>query len=314
MPTMPTEEEVLGYFQTLSNWGRWGADDQIGALNLITPAKRRDAAALVSEGEAVSCAWDIQSVTEPDPAYRRPQRLVLGTGEDLPDPAEGTRHGFAWEFIGLIYHGFTVTHLDSLAHVFWDKKMYNGVPAERVTKQEGAQDFAVSVLKDGVVTRGVLLDVAASKGKKWLDPDEPVYPEDLEAAERRANVHVSEGDVLLLRTGFARRRRASKEERGDTSTIASWQAACLPWLHARGVAMIGSDTTNDTSPQQYEGFINPMHLVGVTAMGLWLIDNCDLEALSKACERYNRWAFHFTLAPLRWLGASGCPVNPIALF
>ena len=68
------------------------------------------------------------------------------------------------------------------------------------------------------------------------------------------------------------------------------------------------------SPQQYEGFINPMHLVGVTAMGLWLIDNCDLEALSKACEQYNRWAFHFTLAPLRWLGASGCPVNPIALF
>ena len=210
MPTMPTEEEVLGYFQTLSNWGRWGADDQIGALNLITPAKRRDAAALVSEGVSVSCAWDIQSAAEPDPAYRRPQRLMLGTGEDLPDPAGGTRHGFAWEFIGLIYHGFAVTHLDSIAHVFWDKKMYNGVPAERVTKQEGAQDFAVSVLKDGVVSRGVLLDVAAAQGQEVAGP-------------RRARVPRGSGGRRTARERARERGRRAVPSDGVRAAAASAQ-------------------------------------------------------------------------------------------
>ena len=314
MPNAPSLDEVLSYFETLSNWGRWGADDQLGAINLVSPAKRREAAALVTEGITVSCAWDINSVTEHDPSYRRPQRIMLGTGEDLQDPTTGDRWGFAWEFLGLIYHGFAVTHLDSLAHVFWDKKMYNGVSAERVASEKGAQDYAISVLGQGVNSRGVLLDIAATKGKDWLDADEAVFPEDLEAAEQRQGIQVSEGDILLLRTGHARKRRVPKDQRGDESGIPSWQAACLPWLRERGVAMIGSDTANDVAPQQYEGMENPVHLVGVTAIGLWLIDNCDLEALHETCEAQQRWAFQLTIAPLRWLGATGCPVNPIAVF
>ena len=314
MPAAATEQEVLGYLKSLSNWGRWGPDDQLGTLNLVTPAQRVAAAALVREGITVSCAWDIEAQPQPDPALVRPQRIMLNTGTMMDAPGGGGLLSFAWEHLGLLYHGFSVTHLDSLCHAFWDGRMYNGYPMARVTADQGALDLAVTVLRDGVVTRGVLLDIAALKGKDWLDPGAGVFPEDLEAAEARAGVRVAAGDVLFLRTGNGRRKRTPRDVRGPMGSHASWDARCLPWLHARGVAMIGSDTANEVTPTLYSSVSNPIHAVGIVAMGLWLMDNCDLEDLSATCARLQRWAFQFTLAPLRWVGATGSPVNPIATF
>lgn len=315
MPTVPREDEVLAYFETLSNRGRWGADDQLGTLNLVTPATRREAAALVTEGTAVSCAWDIQSVADPDPASGRPMRIMLGSGENPAEMEPGGRASFALDFLGVAYHGFSVTHLDGLCHAFWDKQMYNGIPAAKVTDREGATELSIHALQAGVATRGVLLDVAALKDTAWLEPGEAVFPEDLEAAEDRQGVRVQEGDALLLRTGWGRRKREPKSNRPSTAgAYPGWHAACLPWFRERGVAMIGADTGNDAYPSGYDSLAHPIHSIGMVAMGLWHIDNCDLEELASACERLQRSAFHFSLAPLRWVGATGCPVNPIAEF
>lgn len=314
MPPSASEQEVLGYFQALSNWGRWGADDQLGTLNLVTSAHRVAAAALVREGITVSFSWDIDALPQPDPSYLRPQRIMLGTGAISHERKEGERLTFSWEHLGLVYHGFTVTHLDSLCHAFWDGSMYNGYPRERISTDTGALDLAVTVLRDGVLTRGVLLDIAALKSKDWLEAGEGVYPEDLEAAEARAGVRVEEGDVLFLRTGNGRRKRAPRDVRGPMAGYASWDARCLPWLRARGVAMLGSDTASDVTPTPYQTAGNPIHAVGIVAMGLWLMNNCDLEELAATSQRLQRSTFQFVLAPLRWIGATGSPVNPIAAF
>jgi kynurenine formamidase len=168
---------------------------------------------------------------------------------------------------------------------------------------------------NGIVGRGVLLDVATARGVPWLDPGDGVLPDDLEAAEARQGVRVGSGDIVLLRTGYGRRRRESGPLMVDDGQ-AGWHAACLPWLHAREVAAIGADTAQDVVPTGYEGseLGLPVHSIGLVAMGLWLIDNCDLEELRDACEQLGRFEFLLTLPTLRLAGATGSPVNPLAMF
>ena len=317
MPTPPPEDEVLAWFDTLSNWGRWGDDDELGTLNLVSAEKRRAAAALVREGVTVSCAWDIDPRPAIDQFVGAPQRFMLGTGEGLSDPDRPggpVRGGGALEYIGLVYHGYSVTHVDGLSHIFWDNKMYNGKPAARVSVALGATTHGITALRDGVVTRGVLLDAAAVKGKDWLEPGEPVFPDDLDAAERAQGASVGEGDVLMLRTGYARKKRQQGPDDVRAVGRAGYHAACLPWLRDRGIAMIASDTAQDVSPSGYSFSTHPIHSIGIVAMGLWLIDNCQLEDLVDTCRRLGRWEFQFALAPLRVLGGTGSPVNPLAVF
>ena len=317
--TVPSEDEVLSYFDALSNWGRWGSDDELGTLNLVSPAKRIAAAELVRTGLTVSCAWDIGG--EPAITYQGAvQRLMLQTGQGLGDehrvvqPDRAGRSSGAGEYLGIVYHGYTVTHVDGLCHIFWDGKMYNDKPAELVTASWGATHQAITVLKDGVQTRGILLDIAALRGVPWLEPGEAVFPSDLEEAEQRAGVRVDEGDVLLMRTGYGRKRHEQGPDDVATVGRAGWHASCLPWFRERGVAMIACDTAQDAIPSGYSSLRDPIHAVGIVAMGLWLIDNCDLEVLAETCSRMGRWEFFFTLAPLRWRGATGSPANPIATF
>lgn len=322
MPDLPSEEEVLSWFASLSNWGRWGQDDRLGTLNLVTPAKRAEAAALVTEGIAVSCAWDIETSARADTGPRVPQRYMVGTGEGLSDPervrspgvSPDERAAGAAEFIGLIYHGYSVTHIDGLSHIFWDGRMYNGLPAAAVTAAMGATRHDIRALSGGIVTRGVLLDVAGKTDREWLEPGEAVFPEDLEAAEVREGVRVGEGDVLLLRTGYGRKRHEQGPD--DVATVGrpGWHAACLPWFKERGVAAIGADVAQEAVPSGYPALRMPVHVIGIVGMGLWLVDNCDLEALHDTCTGLGRYEFQFVLAPLRWLGATGSPANPLAVF
>ena len=319
--TVPSEDEVLAYFETLSNWGRWGDDDQLGTLNLVSPAMRIAAAALVRVGTTVSCAWDIGGAPPADQPMGPPRRYMLATGQGLGDThrvaspgREHDRAAGAAEYIGLVYHGHTVTHIDGLSHIYWDGSMYNGKPAELVTSTFGATHHDVTALRDGVVTRGVLLDVPAVRDVDWLEPGDAVFPADLEAAEQRESVRVAEGDVLLLRTGYARKVREYGPDEVGRIGRAGWHASCLPWLHERGVAIIACDTAQDAIPSGYPSLRNPIHAVGIVAMGLWLLDNCDLERLTQTCAGLGRWEFLFTLAPLRWVGATGSPANPLATF
>lgn len=315
MAAMPSEAEVEGWFETLSNWGRWGADDQAGTLNYITPSVRIAAAAEVSEGVTVSCAWPILMNVHRQNDRLTPIRLMEITGEGLTPErlARAGRVSTAIEWVGLQFHGHNITHVDALSHGALDAKMYNGFPANRVTATRGATRLAVTSATDALVTRGVLLDIAAVRGREWLDSGDGVFPEDLEQAEARQGVEVREGDCVLLHTGHSlriQREGIVPHEDGWPG----WHAACLPWIHERKVAMIAADLANDVLPSGYERITLPIHAVGLVAMGLWLLDNVNTQVLADACERFGRWSFLFSCPVLPLDGATGSPVNPIALF
>jgi kynurenine formamidase len=309
-----TESDVIKMMDSLSNWGRWGADDQLGTLNLITPAKRVQAARLVQDGVPVTCARPIGTDIAADTTFQ-PMRFMVDSGEgrDTSSPERVLERRGAAEFIGMVFHGYSITHVDTPAHYFWKGKIYNGRSCNLITSREGAQVEAVELLHDGVVSRGVLLDIAKLKGR-WLESGEGVMPEDLEAAENAQGVRVEPGDILLIRTGYYGRRlkQGPRNPLKDGSPAA--HVACAPWFRERGVAMLGTDTHNDVSPAPYPRLGNTLHIVSLVAMGLWLIDNGNLEDLAAACQSRGRWEFLLTIAPLRLQGTTGSPVNPIALF
>jgi kynurenine formamidase len=311
----PSETEVIGYVKTLSNWGRWGADDELGTVNLITPAKRVAANRLVRDGVGVTCARPIVTDIAADTTFQVMRFMVdSGEGRDTASPERLLARRGASEFIGMVFHGYSITHVDSPAHFFWEGRIYNGRSCNLVTSREGATVEAVELLRDGVVSRGVLLDVARTRGVRWLGPGEGVMPEDLEAAERAAGLQVEPGDILVVRTGHYARRLAEGPVNPLQAGSPGPHAALLPWLRARGVAVWGSDTHNDVTPTPYPAMGHPFHIGALVGMGLWLIDNMNLEDLARACAERSRWEFLLTLAPLRLRNVTGSPVNPIALF
>ena len=316
----PTETEVLQFHTTLSNWGRWGDDDQLGTLNLVTPEARRRGALAVRHGESVSCSWEIPAGPEGIERSTQANRYMHSSpdfaGLDIPGFHADKNWGSAAEHLAFAYHGYTFTHVDSPCHMFWDGKIYNGRPAETVDGIDGAAFASVTAAANGMVTRGVLIDIPRLHGVNWLEPGQGVFPEDLVEAELRQGVTVEPGDAVLLRTGHDRRRRETSEQGSLSGDIrqAGWHASCLPWLRDREVAYIGCDTPQDMMPSSYPTVFNPIHTTGLVAMGLWLLDNCDLYACAQTAERLNQWDFNLSVCPIRFAGTTGSPVNPIAMF
>jgi kynurenine formamidase len=214
----------------------------------------------------------------------------------------------------MVYHGFRVTHLDALSHIFWDSKMYNGVPAELVSSNYGATAHDVTNVRNGVLTRGILIDVPRHRNVEWLNPGEFITPDEIDEILKESGVAVSEGDALMLRTGYSRRRSENGPDDVHHTGRAGWHAACLPWFHEQGISLIGADVAADVIPSGYQKVRIPIHSVGIAAMGLWLLDNCNLEPLAEACQEFGTWDFQFILAPLTFIGATGSPVNPLAVF
>jgi kynurenine formamidase len=296
-----TAADVLAFHETLSNWGRWGGEDQLGALNLISPEVTAAAAATVRSGRSVSCARPLDTVPS----------------ADNPSPVAHHMTGTATEGMGADYvaispHGFATSHIDALCHIFHEGKLYNGYAAESVTAH-GATKLGIHRLRDGVVTRGVLLDIPSLRGVDALEPGEPIFPEDLEAAEDRAGLRVRSGDALVVRTGRWRW-RAAHGAWDAGSLAAGLDASCLPWLHERDVAALGGDGVSDVLPSRVDGVGMPIHTVVIVAMGVHLLDNLDLDNLATACAEEARWEFLFTVAPLVLRRGTASPVNPIALF
>ena len=314
MSEIPSEAQVLEWMSSLSNWGRWGEEDQKGCLNLISESNRLKAAALVKDGSTVSCARPITTEIQPDTSFQV-QRYMIDSGEGREtDPPERrlVRRG-ASEFIGMVFHGQTITHIDALSHYSWQGKLYNGKPANLITSREGAQSHSIEVASQGIVTRGVLLDIPLLKGKDWLEPNEPVMPEDLEAAEGLEGVNVDEGDILLVRTGNYKMRLETGRV-PNTQPMTACQVACTPWFKERGVAMLGTDTSNDIRPSHYATVTAPLHTVSLVTLGMWLIDNANLEDLADKCRQLGRYEFMLSLGPLIMRNVTGSPVNPIAIF
>jgi kynurenine formamidase len=191
--------------------------------------------------------------------------------------------------------------------------MYNGFPASMITADRGATVGSIDQVKNGVVTRGVLLDITRVRGVDWLEGGDAVFPDDLEAAEEAQGVHVESGDALLLRLGWFKRR----SQLGPVPPSVGrpgLHAATLPWLRQRGVSLIAADASQDVAPSGYSRIPLPVHSVGIVAMGLWLIDAANCEELAAVCQRLDRWDFMFMMAPLRLNNTTGSPVNPLAVF
>jgi kynurenine formamidase len=299
-------DDFVAYFDSMSNWGRWGPDDQRGALNLITPEKVAAAARLVELGVRVPCGRTVEFAPRPTAAEAPvpPIHFMQKAGEGAPLHGMGN----AYDWAGLPLHGLYLTHLDAPSHVFWNGAMYNGVAAARVTSERGALAGAVELAGDGIVSRGVLLDVAATRGVTSLDDGEGVTPDDLEAAESRAGTRVTQGDVMFVRTGYGARRPSGN------SNLPGLTPECLPFIRDREPAVVATDTGTDVFPPRFEDLEAPVHAVCLVAMGVWIIDNCELEALHEMAEQTQRRAFLVAISPLRLRSSTGCPVNPIAIY
>jgi len=294
-----TAAEYESWKKELSNWGRWGKDDQIGALNLITPAKRKEAAGLVKEGFSVSLAGDADTVK----------------AVDNPNPYEIEMLAIGNDRIGVRYHGITHTHLDSLAHINDNGVFYNGYkPDQDTVLKEGHAKNSIHNVKNGIFTRGILIDVPRLKGVSYLEPGAPIYVEDLEAWEKKAGVKVSAGDALFVRTGVWARRKAVGpwlRGRAEGGRSAGLDPSVIPWLKQRDIAILGSDHPQYVSPSNLRGAVHDFSLL---YLGVHLFDNCDLEALADAAAARGRWDFLLTAAPLPIRGGTGSPANPIATF
>ena len=294
-----TETQYEQWKTDLSNWGRWGEDDEIGALNLITPAKRLQAVALVEDGVTVSLAGDADTVE----------------AVDNPNPYEHTMLGISSDRIAVSYHGIAHTHLDALAHVNADGVFYNGYqpdPADVVENGHGRN--SIHNVKDGIVTRGVLIDIPRMRGVPYLEPGTPIYVEDLEEWERQTGIRVSSGDALFVRTGvWARRQVEGPWLRGRRpgGQSAGLHPSVIPWLKERDIALLGSDHPQYVAPSELPGAVHDFALL---YLGVHIFDNCDLEALSEAAAERGRWEFLLMAAPLPIQGGTGSPLNPIAVF
>jgi kynurenine formamidase len=299
-----TRADIDAMMSSLSNWGRWGQDDQRGALNLITPEKRKLAAALVKEGLTVSLAHPaMKEAVDSSSAFRH--RMVTL-------PREGQEIASAGDEYSVSYHGFTQTHLDGLCHLAYKGRMYNGFSQKEVAAN-GAGKLGVENMKAGIFTRCVLMDMPRHFGVRYLEAGRAIYPEDLDAWEKKAGVKVERGDVVLIRTG----RWLRRELEGTWDIMkgsAGLHASCLPWLKQRDVAVVGSDLALDVMPSGVEGFELPVHWGCIVALGVPILDNCDLEQVSEEANTRKRWAFLLTVAPLAVKGGTGSPVNPLATF
>ncbi len=293
----PSESEVLAYFETCSNVGRWGVDDELGTLNLITPEVRQKAARLIERWEVVSLAHSIS----PDP--NGPVRQTM-----LP-PSRGIRS--ASDRIEIAPHGFGITHLDALGHVAFGESVYNGRAAAEAITNDGLTFGSIAALRVGIVTRGILLDVAGARGLDFLEPGAYVEPEDLDRAAELAGVSPEPGDAVLIRVGLGL--RVAREGPEDPGLRAGLSSRCVPWFRERDVAVFGGDCI-ERLPSGYPSLPLPFHSLALAVMGLTILDNVDMERLRAACHEFERSAFMLIVAPLPIERATGSAVNPLSIF
>jgi kynurenine formamidase len=302
------ETEFRALFDQVCNWGRWNERPERGALNHLTPERVTAAARLVRSGVTVSLSLPLDThrrIDNPEPADHH---MTMLPNQDI---GSGSVR-FSKDYVGMDYHNEGHSHIDAFSHVAYEGRFYDGQPEQSVTA-EGAAAGTIDVLRDGLVGRGVLLDIPRLRGVPWLEPGEYVSTADLESAEREQRVRVGSGDILLVRTGHARR-RAELPPWDTANAKAGLHPTTASFLAEARVAALGSDGNNDTAPSAIEGVGFPIHVLAINAMGIHLLDYLQLEDLAQQCEQVRRWEFLFTAAPLRLTNGTGSPLNPTAVF
>ena len=301
-----TSVEFVELFKQLRDATARGPEDRRGTLNNLTPAHVLAAIGEVRSGQTVSLAAPIETVASRDNPEPCSHEMV---GADDQTAAPGLQ--FAMDSLAMNVHGNADSHIDALCHVIYDGALYNGVhPGSGTAGEETG--LSIDVARDGIVGRGVLLDIPRVRGVSWLEPGDCVTGADLEAAERAQHVRMRTGDLLFVRVGHRLRR----------DELGAWDAAqaraglhptALPLLAERGIAALGSDGNNDTAPSTTAGIDFPIHVLAINAMGMHLLDYLRFEELVPRCVEADRWSFLCVIAPLRLPSATGSPVNPIAI-
>lgn len=296
-----TMTQVDAWMSELSNWGRWGRADERGTLNLITPAVRKQALKLATDGVPVSLAHSIEKDAAPDNPRPLGQAMTLDAA------------GHAMDLYSIWYHGSLITHIDSLCHYSFEGKIYNGFDRSNIKEGVGCPQNDIEKQKTGIMTRGVLVDIPLMRKLPYLEPGTPVTVADLEAWEKFSGVTIRSGDAVFLRTGRWAR-RAEKGAWNVAANAAGFHASVLPWLKKRDVALLGNDAVTDVQPSGVQGSPRPIHQVAIVAMGLPLVDVMDLEAVAKEAAARKRWTFLLTAAAVPVIGGTGFPLNPVATF
>jgi kynurenine formamidase len=298
----------------VKNWNRWGPDDQLGTLNYVTPEKVREAAGLVRSGRRVSMAIPINKTAGPDNPM--PATLLLVQGHDVP--VDGSKLGFGLDWLGMAAHGDTHTHVDALCHLSYGGVTYNGRPANEVLPTTGATTQDIAAYREGVVGRGVLVDIPKHRGVKWLEPGEAVTRAELEACVDAQGVEIGEGDFLVFRTGHHRRRLELGPWDNNPPPVGEGKAGLhvdtIPWMHEQRIAAFLPDGDGEAVPSVVDGLPYPIHPLQVVAMGMLVSDSLQFEELVAACEEEGRYEFMVVGLPLRLPGATGSPWNPTAIF
>ncbi|MBI4496801.1 MAG: cyclase family protein [Chloroflexi bacterium] len=299
---VPTNEEVASYLRDRNNWGRWGERGAAGAINLITPEKRVAAARLVTTGRTISLSrpWPVT----PSPENPRPAQQYIARHHRPPDG------GSAGDYYGSSFHGWATTHLDALCHV-WDRNgMWDGRNPDEVITFGGATYGSIDQWSDGILTRGVLLNVPKHRGTPYVTLAEPVHGWELEDIARAQGVRLEPGDALVVYSG----REAYARDHGGfwgAPVRPGLHVSCLPFIRDHDIAVLIWDMM-DAHPNEY-------HLpwavhAAAFAYGVALLDNALLEPLAQACEDEGRYEFLVTINPLKVIGGTGSPVNPVAVF
>jgi kynurenine formamidase len=298
--TAVDDATLVSWLSRFRRWDDWGERRDLGTLNFITPSVRRVAAAEVHEGIGFGCG---RPISPSDGRVDNPiSHHMLASGDDLPVGAMGSTA----DVLTVSWHGRAVTHVDAHSHIAWDRHLYGGAPVERVTARHGAMTGSVEVAGDGIVGRGVLCDVGRFCAARGEPPPAAVGLDLLRAVARDQDVTLGTGDILLVRFG-------ARGGAADPDGSPGLAPDCLPWLYETEVAALGTDEVADPLPVRPGVMPMPVHTVGIVAMGLWIMDNLDLDAVADACALRGRWTFLLSVAPLRIRRATGSPVNPIAL-
>jgi len=297
-PITPQSYDDL--FASVNNAGRWGRDDVLGTLNYVTQESRVAAAREIRAGTSVSLSRTLEAGNVP--GVLEPVAIAPFSADD---------GGIHWELerLSLVYHGYAFSHIDALSHATFRRQTYNGA-------SDPARDrvrLSIENLRNGLISRGVLVDLPSLRGVEYLEPGTAYTPADMDAWEKKTGVVIGSGDVVLVRTGRWVRQKArgpvdaTKSQAGPHPTMARW-------LHQRAVGLVGDDGANDLAPSAVPGVSHPFHQLALVAMGMPLLDNLDLDALAQRCAELNRWTFFFVAAPIPIKEGTGSPVNALAVF
>jgi kynurenine formamidase len=304
-----TEAEFRALYDRLRARPPWGPDDRRGALNYLTQDLVAAACREVRLGRSVS----LESTLEVEPGPDNPEPVAHNMTAGARDGARAEAPGlaFAMDRFAMNVHGDAASHIDALCHVIFDGHLYNGVSCDSITP-DGAEAESIGIASGGIVGRGVLLDIPRLRDVPWLEPGQHVTADDLARAEAAQGIRVGRGDILLIRVGH-HRRRAELGAWNAAAQRAGLHPTALEFVADREVAVLGSDSNNDTAPSAADNVDFPVHVLAINALGVHLLDYLQFEDLIPQCETIGRWAFLCVIAPLRLPGGTGSPVNPIAI-